>query len=67
MLCPCCGAGETLEWMLGPALTHGVAALPHGPHGAPSLQAAAQSPGLLQILKGPRPQAKESEPESRER
>lgn len=42
--------------VLGPALTHGVAALLHGPNGAPSLHSAPQSPALLQILKGQRPQ-----------
>lgn len=53
--------------MLSPALTHGVAALLHGPNGASPLHAAAQSPALLQILKGQRPQAMESELEPWER
>lgn len=43
------------EWVLGPALTHGVAALLHGPNGASSLHAATQSPALFQILKGQKP------------
>lgn len=47
--------------MLSPALTHGIAALLHGPHGAPSLHAATQSPALLQILKGQKSQVPRSE------
>ena len=49
---------------LSPALTHGVAALLHGPHGTPSLHAATQSPALLQILRRQRSQARRSERES---
>lgn len=53
---------EDPGWMLGPALTHGVTALLHGPNGAPSLHAAAQSPTLLQILKRQRPQGQNWSP-----
>lgn len=57
--CLCCWAGR--PWVLSPALTHGIAALLHGPHGAPSLHAATQSPALLQILKGQKSQVPRSE------
>lgn len=48
-------------WVSGPTLTHGVAALLHGPDGAPSFHSAAQSPSLLQILKRQKPQVIGSE------
>ena len=54
-------------WVLGFTLTHRVASLMHGPHGAPSLHAAAQSPALLQVLKGQRSQVTRSELEPQER